>query len=47
MLKNGLNKWNKEVVDNVSAKKDFALEVINHWDSVERLRTLFEEDRRS
>ena len=46
-LKNDLKKWNKEVVGNVLARKDFALKLINHWDSVERLRPLSKEGKRS
>ena len=30
---------------NVSARKDSALELINYWDSIEKLRPLFEEDK--
>ncbi|KAL6341231.1 hypothetical protein AAG906_032349 [Vitis piasezkii] len=33
----GKEKWNKEVVSIVSARKDSAFEFINYWDSVERL----------
>ncbi|RVX19512.1 hypothetical protein CK203_004994 [Vitis vinifera] len=40
-------KWNKESLGNVSAKKDAALEQLNYWDSLERLGSLSEEDRRS
>ncbi|RVW28457.1 hypothetical protein CK203_096162 [Vitis vinifera] len=46
-LKCNLKKWNKEVLGNVSARKDVALEQLNHWDVLERLRPLLEEDRRS
>ena len=46
-LKCNLKKWNKEVIGNVSARKDVALEQLNHWDGLERLRPLSEEDRRS
>ncbi|RVX22610.1 hypothetical protein CK203_012546 [Vitis vinifera] len=44
-LKRDLKKWNKEMFGNVSARKDLALELINYWDSIERLRPLFEEDK--
>ena len=30
---------------NVSARKDLALELINYWDSIERLRPLSTEDK--
>nr|CAN73960.1 hypothetical protein VITISV_023007 [Vitis vinifera] len=46
-LKIDLKKCDKEVLGNVSARKDAALEQINYWDNVERLRPLFEEDKRS
>ena len=46
-LKCNLKKWNKEVLANVSPRKDVALEQLNHWDSLERLRPLSEEDKRS
>ena len=46
-LKYNLKKWNKESLGNVSARKDAALEQLNYWDSLERLGSLFEEDRRS
>ena len=46
-LKCELKKWNKEVLGNVSARKDATLEQLNHWDIIERLRPLSEEDRRS
>ena len=36
-LKIDLKKWNKEVLGNVSARKDAALELINQWDNLERL----------
>ncbi|RVX22188.1 hypothetical protein CK203_001462 [Vitis vinifera] len=45
-LKCNLKKWNKEVLANVSPRKDVALEQLNHWDSLERLRPLSEEDKR-
>ena len=46
-LKYNLKKWNKETLGNVSARKDASLEQLNYWDSLERLRPLSEEDRRS
>lgn len=46
-LKIDLKKWNKEVLGNVSARKDAALEQISYWDNAERLRPLSDEDRRS
>ena len=46
-LKINLKKCDKEVLGNVSARKDAALEQINYRDNVERLRPLFEEDKRS
>ncbi|RVW78657.1 Histone-lysine N-methyltransferase ASHH3 [Vitis vinifera] len=44
-LKSDLRKWNKEVFGNVLARKDSALESINYWDSIERLRPLSKEDK--
>ncbi|RVW57758.1 hypothetical protein CK203_113916 [Vitis vinifera] len=44
-LKSDLRKWNKEVFGNVLARKDSALELINYWDSIERLRPLSKEDK--
>ena len=44
-LKSDLRKWNKEVFGNVLARKDSALELINYWDSIERLRPLSTEDK--
>lgn len=39
--------WNKEVLGNVSSRKDATLKQINYWDNVQWLRLLSEEDRRS
>ena len=36
-LKIDLKKWNKEVLGNVSARKDAALELINQGENLERL----------
>ena len=44
-LKSNLKKWNKEVLENASTRKDSALELINYWDSIQRLRPLSEEDK--
>nr|CAN76320.1 hypothetical protein VITISV_044444 [Vitis vinifera] len=46
-LKSDLKKWNKEFLGNESARKDVVLEQLNYWDSIERLRPLSEENRRS
>ena len=46
-LKCDLKKWNKEVLGNVSARKDVPLELLNYWDNIERLRPISEEDRRN
>ena len=44
-LKKDLKKRNKKVFDNVTVKKEAALEMINYWDSIERVRPLSERDR--
>lgn len=46
-LKSDLKKWNKEFLGNESTRKDVVLEQLNYWDSIERLRPLSEENRRS
>ena len=46
-LKSDLKKWNKEFLGNESARKDVVLEQLNYWDSIERLRLLSEQNRRS
>ncbi|KAL6332076.1 hypothetical protein AAG906_020756 [Vitis piasezkii] len=43
-LKINLKKWNKEVLGNVSTRKDVALEHISYWDNAERLRPLSDEE---
>ena len=44
-LKKDLKKRNKKVFGNVTVKKEAALEMINYWDSIERVRPLSERDR--
>ncbi|RVW24957.1 Transposon TX1 uncharacterized 149 kDa protein [Vitis vinifera] len=46
-LKYDLKRWNKEVVGNVTARKDAALEELNSWDRLESCGPLSEEDRHS
>ncbi|KAL6326865.1 hypothetical protein AAG906_012140 [Vitis piasezkii] len=46
-LKYDLKKWNKETIGNVSVRKDAAWEELNHWDSLERLGSLSEEEKRN
>ncbi|RVX04974.1 hypothetical protein CK203_019305 [Vitis vinifera] len=44
-LKYDLKKWNKETIGNVSVRKDAAWAELNHWDSLERLGSLSEEEK--
>ena len=46
-MKYNLKMWNKGTFGNVSTRKDAALEKLNYLDSLERLGSLYEEDRSS